>query len=101
MAASPFWCWRADVLALQCHVQPRASDDRIVGEHGGRLRIRVSAVPSEGAANERLCRLLAREFGVPAGAVEISAGHAHRFKTALIRAPLRIPPGLGIAERRA
>ena len=50
----PFWRWQGEVLSLRCQVQPRASADRIIGEHGGRLRIRISAVPSEGAANEWL-----------------------------------------------
>lgn len=97
----PFWRWQGEVLSLRCQVQPRASADRIIGEHGGRLRIRISAVPSEGAANERLCRFLASEFGVAASAVEIGTGHGNRFKTALIREPTRIPPDLGIAPARA
>lgn len=91
----PFWRWQGEVLSLRCQVQPRASADRIIGEHGGRLRIRISAVPSEGAANERLCRFLASEFGVAPGAVEIGTGHGSRFNTALVRAPARIPPDLG------
>ena len=97
----PFWRWQGEVLSLRCQVQPRASADRIIGEHGGRLRIRISAVPSEGAANERLCRFLAGEFGVAASAVQIGTGHGNRLKTALIRAPTRIPPDLGIAPARA
>ena len=96
MEPGPFWRWEGDVLRLRCHVQPRAATDGIVGEHGGRLRVRIGAVPSEGAANQRLCRFLATEFGVAASAVQISAGHGNRFKTALVRAPRRIPPGLGI-----
>jgi len=101
MEPATFWRWHGEVLVLQCHVQPRAADDRLVGEHGGRLRIRVSAAPSEGAANERLCRLLAREFGVSPSAVEIASGHGNRFKTALVRAPARIPQGVGIVAVRA
>ncbi len=97
----PFWRWQGEVLALRCQVQPRASTDEITGEHGGRLRIRISAAPSDGAANDRLCRFLAREFGVAPGAVEIASGHGNRLKTALIRAPARIPPGLGIAPAHA
>ncbi len=99
MDSTPFWRWQGEVLALRCQVQPRASGDQITGEHGGRLRIRVNALPSEGAANQRLREFLAREFGVATGAVEISTGHGNRFKTALIQAPGRIPPGLGIGGK--
>lgn len=101
MENGSFWRWQGEVLVLRCQVQPRAAADGIVGEHGGRLRIRVSALPSEGAANQRLCQLLAREFGVAPAAVEIGAGHGSKFKTARVRAPARIPAGLGIGDARA
>ena len=52
------------------------------------------------AAAEALGRLLAA-WGVAPGAVEIGAGHGCRFKTALVRAPARIPPDLGITPARA
>jgi uncharacterized protein YggU (UPF0235/DUF167 family) len=53
-----------EVLVLRCQVQPRASEDRIVGEHGERLRVRIRAVPSDGEANVRL-----RHFPRPAHSV--------------------------------
>jgi uncharacterized protein YggU (UPF0235/DUF167 family) len=87
----PFWRWQGEVLSLRCQVQPRASADRIIGEHGGRLRIRISAVPSEGAANERLCRFLASEFGVAPRRGGNRHRHGSRFKTALVRAPAQDP----------
>jgi uncharacterized protein len=96
-----FWSWREDMLTLRCQVQPRAARGEIVGEHGGRLRVRVNAVPSDGAANQRLREILAREFGVATGAVEISAGHGNRLKTAIIQQPKRVPPGLGIERDQA
>jgi len=96
-----FWIWRNDLLTLRCQVQPRASRGEIIGEHGGRLRVRVNALPSEGAANQRLREILASEFGVAPGAVEISAGHGNRLKTAIIHEPKRVPPGLGIERDHA
>ncbi len=62
-------------------VVPRASRSEIVGEHNGALRVRIAAPPVDGAANEELVRVLARSFGLPRGAVEITAGHSSKIKT--------------------
>lgn len=99
MTGAGFWHWKADTLVLLLHVQPGAKRDALVGEHGGRLRIRVAAAPVDGAANERLCGLLAGEFAVARGAVTIASGQGSRLKTAAVLAPRRLPPGLGIAAR--
>lgn len=99
MQEPPFWHWKDDTLVLRCHVQPGASRDAIGGEHGGRLRVRVAAPPVDGAANERLCRVLAKAFGVAPGAVSIESGHGGRLKSASIRAPAVLPETLGIGPR--
>ena len=46
----------------------------------GVLRVRVSAPPVDGAANEALLRLLAKRFGVPRSALRIVSGETSRMK---------------------
>ena len=59
---------------------PRGGQDRVDGVTDGILRVRVSAPPVDGAANEALVRLLASELGVARGAVRIASGAAARTK---------------------
>jgi uncharacterized protein (TIGR00251 family) len=97
--ATAFWQWKDETLFLLLHVQPGARQDALLGEHGGRLRVRVAAAPVDGAANDRLRRLLAEAFGVARAAVSIDSGQSGRLKTASVRAPMQLPSGLGIRPR--
>jgi uncharacterized protein (TIGR00251 family) len=61
-------------------VQPRASRNEIKGAHGSSLKVRLSAPPVDGAANEALADFLAEELGVARRAVTIVSGHTSRSK---------------------
>lgn len=65
---------------MTVRVQPRASDNRIAGVHGEALKVRLTAPPVDGAANEALVELLAGTFGIPIRAVTIVAGMSSRTK---------------------
>jgi hypothetical protein len=69
-------------VTVRIHVRltPRGGADRIEGVVDGALRVRVSAAPVDGAANEALERLLARELGVPRTGVRIASGATARTK---------------------
>ena len=71
-------------VRVRVRAQPRASRTEIVGEHDGALRIRVAAPPVEGAANEALVRVLAKQLGVAQSAVRISSGDTGRTKLVVI-----------------
>ncbi len=81
-------------VRLRLRVQPRASRTEVMGLHGDLIRIRLSAPPVDGAANEELVRFLAATLAVPTRAVEITAGHSGRQKTVLVR-------GIGVAAAEA
>ncbi len=70
MEAPTFWV----------HVQPRARRREIAGTYRGALKVRVTAPPLAGRANEELVWLLAETLGVPRSAVEIVAGETSRRK---------------------
>ncbi len=65
---------------IRVRVQPRASRDEIVGWQADTLRLRVSAPPLEGRANDAVVQLIARGAGVARGAVSVVAGARGRDK---------------------
>ncbi len=83
--------WQGPDLHLRLHVQPRARRDEAAGEHGGRIRVRITAPPVEGRANDHLRRLLAAWFGVPRNRVELAAGAGSRDKHFVVHHPRRLP----------
>jgi uncharacterized protein (TIGR00251 family) len=70
---------------LKVYLQPRSSRNEIVGPYRDGMKVRVTAAPVEGRANEALLRLLAKEFGVTPSSLEIVRGHRSREK--IIRIP--------------
>jgi uncharacterized protein (TIGR00251 family) len=65
---------------FRVRVQPRSRRDEVVGIHGDALKIRLTAPPVEGKANQALCKFLGQRMGVPSSAVEILTGHTSRQK---------------------
>jgi uncharacterized protein len=61
-------------------VQPRASRTELAGRHGDALKVRISAPPVDGAANDALVRFLADRLGVPRSSVRLEAGATGRTK---------------------
>ena len=67
-------------VRLSVRVQPRASSNGFAGIHGNSLKVRLTAPPVEGAANEALVNFLADTFAVPRRAIMILAGESSRSK---------------------
>ena len=70
--------------AFRVRVVPRAARSGIAGIQDDALRLRITAPPVEGKANEACIRLLADVLGVKRGQVTIIAGHASRTKTVAV-----------------
>ncbi len=73
-----------DAASLRVHLQPKASHEGIIGEFDGVLRVRVTAPPLNGRANEACLRLLAKGLDLPVSGVRIVSGHHARLKTVRI-----------------
>ena len=67
-------------VTLRVRVQPRASRDEAAGELGGAIKLRITAPPVDGKANEAIRRLIARLVGVSQSEVEIVSGQSSRDK---------------------
>jgi len=86
--------WQGAALLLQLQVQPGASRDEVVGLHGERLRVRITAPPVDGKANRHLIEWLATLFDVPRSQVTLLRGESGRAKTVRIEAPRTVPPAI-------
>ena len=66
---------------LEVRVTPRADENALDGfTVDGVLRIRVTAAPADGSANEAVVRLLAKALNVPARDVTLLRGSRSRHK---------------------
>ncbi len=72
-------------ITFDIHVTPHASRAEITGGIEGMLKIKVTAPPVEGAANEACIALLSKRLGLKKSQVEIVAGAKGRKKTVLAR----------------
>jgi uncharacterized protein len=70
----------ASTTRLRLRVTPGAPSAGIVGRHGDAWKVRVTAAPENGRANDAVVRLLAELLGVARGDVTIVAGHGSRDK---------------------
>lgn len=95
----PFYHWQGEDLLLDCHLQPGAKRTEFAGQHGERLKIRISAPPVDGKANDALIRFLADAFDVSRQQVSLLSGQSSRQKRLLIQTPRQLPAELGIQRR--
>jgi len=66
---------------IKIYLQPKASKNEIVGPYRDGIKVRVTAPPVEGKANEALLRFLAKEWEISLSRIEMIRGHHSREKT--------------------
>jgi len=94
----PWYRWNNEALILDIRVQPRASRDEIAGPRGERLKIRLTAPPVDGKANQHLLKYLANLCGVRRNQVQLISGANGRNKRIAIEFPKTLPAGIDPPE---
>ena len=72
-------------LTFDIQVIPQASRAEIVCIQDGVFKVKVTAPPLEGAANEACIKMLASKLGLKKSQMEISAGSKSRRKTVMVK----------------
>ncbi len=72
---APLWAQRhGGEWRLDLHVQPAARLTAAVGEHGGRLKLKIAAPAVDNKANAHLLAWLAAQWEVPRSVVRLVRG---------------------------
>ncbi len=90
-----------DDRILKIYLQPKSSKNEIVGPYRDGIKVKVTAPPVEGKANEALIRFLVKEWKISPSQIEIIKGHHSREKTLRISGDEAPESVKRILQRRA
>jgi hypothetical protein len=79
-----------ETTRLRLRVVPGAKRPGIAGRHGEAWKVRVTAAPERGAANDALVELLAETLKIDRRAIRLVSGRASRDKIVEL---IGLPPG--------
>ncbi len=77
---TPLFQEDAEGVSLRLRIQPGASRNEVVGEADGVLRIRLTARPVQGAANQQCLRFLAKQLHIATSKLKLVKGGRSRDK---------------------
>ena len=83
-----------DDLILSVRVQPRARNNEVLDVVNGQLRIRTTATPADGKANQAVIKLLAKYLHVAPSRISIVRGKSHRDKQLHVSGPVDLPAAI-------
>ena len=75
---------RGPSASLKIKVVPGSSRDEIVGWLGDALKIKVTALPEKGKANEAVVELLAKRLGISTDNMKVISGHSSPTKVVVV-----------------
>ena len=70
----------ANTTCLRVRVSPGARSNAILGRHGEGWKVRVTAAPEGGKANDAVLRLLAERLDLPGTSLTLVSGPSSRDK---------------------
>jgi uncharacterized protein (TIGR00251 family) len=85
MTLPPFLTTHPDGVLLAIKLQPRSSKNEIGDILGHELKVKITAAPVDGKANDALLEFLAEELGCRKNVLELIQGRTSRHKLILIR----------------
>jgi uncharacterized protein (TIGR00251 family) len=68
------------MATLLFHIVPNAKQNKVMGEHGGAIKIKLRALALEGKANAALCSFLSEELKISERSVLLVRGRKSREK---------------------
>ena len=68
------------MTTVRFHVIPNAKIDKVIGEHGDAIKIKLRAPAVEGKANTALRKFLAETLSIPQRAIVLEHGEKSRDK---------------------
>jgi uncharacterized protein (TIGR00251 family) len=68
------------MATLQFHIVPNAKQSKVVGEHGGAIKVKLRAPAVEGKANATLRSFLAEELKISERSILLERGQKSREK---------------------
>lgn len=88
-------------VRLRVKAVPGASQDRIAGVLGDRLKVRIAQTPEGGRANRAICELVQRTIGVKGARVEVASGASSAEKVLRISGAdeATVRKALGVEEQ--
>lgn len=78
---------------IKVKVMPRAKENNILGLKDDILRVKITAPPVQGKANDSLIKFLAKEFDIVKSDIRIVRGESSRDKI------IEIPDGISFKQR--
>ena len=95
MSEKDFYQWQGDDLIIQVYVQPKASKNEFcavhVTENKTAIKIRITAPPVDGKANQQVIQFLSKSFKVSKSQVKLLSGETSRQKRFCIHSPKQLP----------
>lgn len=86
MEYPPLGGYSVSMTKLSVHIIPNASSSHVVGKEGNAWKIRISAPPIEGRANEAIIELLSEILDIPKTSISLMRGGSSKIK--LLDVPL-------------
>jgi uncharacterized protein (TIGR00251 family) len=68
------------MATIRVHIVPNAKIDKVMGKHGGMIKVKLRAPAVEGKANTALLKFLAENLSMPQRALVLERGERSRDK---------------------